>query len=56
MFEYIKGTLQYKGTDFCVIDVGGIGFKIYTFKIQASHCSFDVSIIENGNETSGFFS
>ena len=26
-----------------------IGFKIYTFKIQASHCSFDVSIIEIGD-------
>ena len=28
MFEYIKGTLQYKGTDFCVIDVNGVGFRI----------------------------
>ena len=30
MFEYIKGILQYKGADFCVIDVGGVGFRIYT--------------------------
>lgn len=28
MFEYIKGTLQYKTSDYCVIDVGGVGFKI----------------------------
>ena len=37
MFEYIKGTLQYKGTDFCVIDVGGIGFKIYTSYMTAAN-------------------
>lgn len=30
MFEYIKGILQYKGTDFCVIDVNGVGFRINT--------------------------
>lgn len=30
MFEYIKGILQYKGSDYCVIDVGGVGFKIST--------------------------
>ena len=30
MFEYIRGILQYKSTDYCVIDVGGVGFKIYT--------------------------
>ena len=28
MFEYIKGILQYKSSDYCVIDVGGVGFKI----------------------------
>ena len=28
MFEYVKGTLQYKSSEYCVIDVGGVGFKI----------------------------
>ncbi len=37
MFEYIKGILQYKGTDFCVIDVGGVGFKIYTSYTTAAN-------------------
>lgn len=37
MFEYIKGILQYKGTDYCVIDVGGIGFKIYTSYLTAAN-------------------
>lgn len=36
MFEYIRGILQYKGTDFCVIDVNGVGFKIYTSHITAA--------------------
>ena len=36
MFEYIKGILQYVGTDFCVIDVNGVGFKIYTSHITAA--------------------
>lgn len=36
MFEYIKGILQYKGTDFCVIDVNGVGFKIFTSHITAA--------------------
>lgn len=36
MFEYIRGILQYKGTDFCVIDVNGVGFKIYTSHITAT--------------------
>ena len=29
MFEYIKGVLQYKSAAYCVIDVGGVGFKVY---------------------------
>lgn len=29
MFAYIKGTLEMKGNDFVVIDVNGIGYKIY---------------------------
>lgn len=36
MFEYIKGVLQYKGTDYCVVDVNGVGFKIFTSHITAS--------------------
>ncbi len=30
MFAYIKGKLAIKGTDYVVIDVGGVGYKIYT--------------------------
>ena len=37
MFEYIRGILQYKGTDYCVIDVNGVGFKIFTSHITASN-------------------
>lgn len=29
MFAYIKGSLEEKSTNFVVIDVGGIGYKIY---------------------------
>ena len=29
MFAYIKGTLAIKSTDYVVIDVGGVGYKIY---------------------------
>lgn len=29
MFAYIKGTLEIKGNDHVVIDVGGIGYKIF---------------------------
>jgi Holliday junction DNA helicase RuvA len=36
MFEYIRGVLQYKGTDYCVVDVNGVGFKIFTSHITAS--------------------
>ncbi len=36
MFEYIRGILRYKSTDYCVIDVGGVGFKIYTSYTTAS--------------------
>ena len=28
MFAYIKGTLEIKGNDYVVIDVGGIGYKV----------------------------
>ena len=30
MFNHIRGKLTDKGTDYVVIDVNGIGFKIYT--------------------------
>lgn len=29
MFAYIKGTLEIKGNDYVVIDVNGVGYKIY---------------------------
>ena len=29
MFAYIKGTLEEKGNNYVVIDVGGIGYKIF---------------------------
>ena len=30
MFSYIKGTLEYIGKDFVVVDVNGVGYKIST--------------------------
>ncbi len=30
MFYYINGKLAFKGSNFVVIDVGGVGYKIYT--------------------------
>lgn len=33
MFSYIKGTLEMKMTDYVVIDVGGLGYKIYMSSI-----------------------
>ena len=30
MFEYLKGYVAYSGKDFVVIDVNGIGYKVYT--------------------------
>jgi len=30
MFYYISGELAYKGENFVVVDVGGVGYKIYT--------------------------
>lgn len=29
MFAYIKGTLEMKMTDYVVIDVGGLGYKVF---------------------------
>ena len=28
MFAYIKGTLEIKGNDYVVIDVGGVGLEV----------------------------
>lgn len=30
MFSYIKGSLEYIGKDFAVVDVNGVGYKIFT--------------------------
>ena len=30
MFAYLKGYVAYSGKDFVVIDVNGIGYKVYT--------------------------
>lgn len=29
MYAYIKGTLEFKGNDYVVLDVNGVGYKIY---------------------------
>ena len=31
MFAYIKGKLEMKMTGYIVIDVGGLGYKIYIY-------------------------
>ena len=33
MFAYIKGTLEEKSSNYVVIDVGGIGYKIFMSNI-----------------------
>ncbi len=30
MFAYIKGTLEYKGNDYIVVEANGVGYKIFT--------------------------
>ncbi|MBP3391751.1 MAG: Holliday junction branch migration protein RuvA [Clostridia bacterium] len=30
MFEYLSGILKYRTESYCVLDVGGVGFRIYT--------------------------
>lgn len=42
MFEYIKGTLEDKAEQQVVIDVGGIGFKIYTSLNSVSDTSVNI--------------
>src|SRR5699024_5870686 len=34
MLAYIKGTLEQKMTDYVVIDVGGLGYKVYMSSIS----------------------
>ena len=35
MLAYIKGTLEMKMTDYVVIDVGGLGYKVYNYKRES---------------------
>ena len=39
MFSYIKGTLSHIGTNHIVLDVGGVGFKIYTSQTSINGAS-----------------
>ena len=43
MFAYIKGVFEEKGNNYVVIDVGGIGYKIYMSNIAIA------SLGETGN-------
>lgn len=45
MFSYISGTVAEKGSNFVVIDVGGVGFKIYT-----SSTTLDDTSVINGEK------
>lgn len=36
MFEYLSGVLKYKGPDYCVLDVCGVGFRIFTSQLVAA--------------------
>lgn len=35
MFEYLSGILKYRTTEYCVLDVGGVGFRVYTSSMAA---------------------
>lgn len=37
MFEYLSGTLKHKSPEYCVLDVGGVGFKLYTSSLVAQN-------------------
>ncbi len=45
MFEFIRGILVEKNTNYAVIDVGGVGFKVYT-----STTSLSDSTVATGND------
>ena len=34
MFYYIKGNVAYKGENFVVVDVSGVGYKVYTSRLD----------------------
>ncbi len=36
MFEYLSGILKYRTTEYCVLDVNGVGFRIYTSSMAAT--------------------
>lgn len=36
MFEYLSGILKYRTGEYCVLDVGGVGFRIYTSSLAAA--------------------
>ena len=38
MFAYIKGNFEEKGNNYVVIDVGGVGYKIFTNLSGQEHC------------------
>lgn len=42
MFEFIRGTLAEKNINYAVVDVGGIGFKIYTSTTSLADASLNV--------------
>lgn len=44
MFSYIKGTLEYVGKDFVVIDVGGVGYKVNTSVLSLQGVSLKETI------------
>lgn len=35
MFEYLTGILKYRTQEYCVLDVNGVGFRIYTSSLAA---------------------
>lgn len=37
MFYYLKGMLTYKGDNFIVLDIAGVGFKVYTSQTTLSN-------------------
>lgn len=39
MFAFIRGTIDYKGSDFAVIDAGGVGYRIFTSRISLESMS-----------------
>ena len=44
MFYYIKGKVTYKDINFMVLDVGGVGYKIYTSYTTLENASLNSSV------------